>query len=159
HIGCAQNRSCPSAIVWNPRSRGMTGVRRLYQHTRWRSSDTSIRLFRLLRDVAGRQRRAFAEEEVLHVLRHEILRFLLPWHQAVLVQDHLHAILPELPRLSRDVLVNPLAKLTGPWRRVEARKVLLKLDAEHRAAALIAGRRGCGLGFAGISHGRDCTAS
>jgi hypothetical protein len=78
------------------------------------------RLFRLLGDVTGRQRRALAEEKIFHVLRDEVLRFLLPWHEPVLIEDHLHPILPELPRLARDVLVDALAELARPGRRVGA---------------------------------------
>src|SRR4030095_5769631 len=118
-MGVGQNSSWPSSIVWKPGLSGMWGVRRLYQQTRWRSSPASIRtagasirtpLLRLLRHVPGRQRRAFTEEEVFHVLGDEVLRLFLPRHEAVLVEDHLHAILPELPRLRRDVLVDPLTK-------------------------------------------------
>src|SRR5262245_16852958 len=77
-------------------------------------------LFRLLWHVSRRQGGAFAEKEVFHVLGDEVLRFLLPGHQAVLVEDHLHAILPELPRLGRDILVDPLTELARPRRRVQA---------------------------------------
>src|SRR4051812_43916957 len=54
-------------------------------------------LLRLLRDVSGREGGAFAKEKIFHVLGDEILRFLLPRHQPVLVQDHLHPLFPELP--------------------------------------------------------------
>src|SRR5438105_1613617 len=90
-------------------------------------------LLGLLRDVSGRQSGAFAEEEILHVLRHQLLRFLLPWHEAVFVEDHLHTLLPELPRLGGDVLVDPLAKFTGPRRGIEAGELLLELRAEDHA--------------------------
>ena len=45
-------------------------------------------------------------------------------------------------------------------RAIEPGHFLLKLDAEHRTAALVSGwRRWRGLGFAGFSHSGDCTAS
>ena len=103
-------------------------------------------------DVAGRQRRAFAEEEVLHVLRDQLLGLFLPGHQPVLVEDHLHALFPELPGLGRDVLEDPLAQLAGPGRCLQAGQFLLELHAEHRAARGVAGRRRGGRRIAG-SHG------
>src|ERR1700730_1168249 len=134
----------------------MSAVRRLYQQARWRASGSDVTsvLFCLFRNVPGRQRGALAEEEVFHVLGHELLRLLLPWHQPILVQDHLHAVFPELPGVRRDVLVNPLAELARPRRGIESGKLLLKLDAEHLAAAGPAGRgpRGRGVTTA-VRHG------
>src|ERR1700680_709291 len=111
----------------------MSAVRRLYQQARWRASGSDVTsvLLRLLGDVPWRQRGALAEEEVFHVLAHELLSLFLPRHQPILVQDHLHAVFPQLPGFRRDVLENPLAELTGPRRGVEPWKLLLKLDAEH----------------------------
>src|SRR6185503_18724066 len=97
-------------------------------------------LLRLLRDVVGRQRGSFTEEEVFHLLANQLLAFLLPGHQAVFVEDHLLAFLPELPRLRRDVLVDALPDLAGPRRRVQAGQVLLELDALHHASALVGDR-------------------
>ena len=79
---------CPAAVPAGPVSifRGF-------------SSGSIHELFGLLRDVPGGQGGAFAEEEILHVLGNEFLGFLLPGHEPVLVEDHLHAILPELPGL------------------------------------------------------------
>jgi hypothetical protein len=57
------------------------------------------RLLGLLGTVIWRQSRAVAEEEFLHVLGHQVLRLLLKRHQAVFVEDHLHALFPELPGL------------------------------------------------------------
>src|ERR1044071_4752234 len=134
-------------MVWKPMFSGMSGVRLLYQQTRWRSSGASItlsplgQLLGLLRDVARRQRRPLAEEEVFHVLGDQILRFLLPGHQPVLVEDHLHAILPELPRLRGDVLVDPLAELAGPWRCIETRQLFLKFHTEDGAPARVGHRQ------------------
>ena len=54
-------------------------------------------------------------------LADQLLRLLLPRHQAVLVEDHLHPLFPQLPRLRRDVLVDPLAEFAGPGRCVESR--------------------------------------
>src|SRR5579859_805270 len=129
----------------------MCSVRRPYQQARCRPSESSsTRLLRLLRNVSRRERGALAEEELFHVLRDELLRFFLPGHQAVLVEDHLHPILPELPRLRGDVVVHPLTELTGPRQRVEAGQLLLKFLTEDHAAALVADRR-C-RGCARISH-------
>ncbi|OFW07594.1 MAG: hypothetical protein A3I61_17535 [Acidobacteria bacterium RIFCSPLOWO2_02_FULL_68_18] len=72
----------------------------------------------------------------------ERLRFLLPGHQAVFVQDHLLALFPQLPGLRRDVFVDPLSQFAGPGRGVEAGQLLLELDASHDPATLVAGRRG-----------------
>src|SRR5258708_22271006 len=126
------------------------GIRRV-----WKAPARSLCL---LGDVAGRERGAVAEEEVLHVLGDEVLRFLLPRHQAVLVEDHLHALFPELPRVLRDVVVDALAEIAWPGNRVEPRQLLLELDAHDRAAALVGrgARRGGGVS-AGISHGGDCS--
>src|ERR1700752_2722877 len=88
-------------------------------------------LFGLLWDVAGRERRALAEEEILHVSSDQLLRFLLPRHEAVLIQDHLHSLFPELPGLSRDVIVDALTELAGPGRGVQTGQFLLKLRAKH----------------------------
>src|SRR5438552_905633 len=116
-------------------------------------------LLGLLWNVPGRQRGAFAEEKIFHVLGDELLRLFLPRHQTVLVEDHLHAILPELPRLGGDVLVDALTEGTGPRWRVEAGQLLLKLLAEDLAPALVAdGRVRRRRMPAGISHARDCTA-
>src|SRR5580704_13625720 len=55
----------------------------------WPSADRrqalSGELLGLLGDVSGGQRGAFSEEKIFHVLRHQLLRFLLPGHEAVLV--------------------------------------------------------------------------
>ena len=52
-----------------------------------------------------RQRRAFAKEELLHLLDQELLRLRGPGLQAVLVQQHLLPVHPLAPRRLRDVLV------------------------------------------------------
>src|SRR4051812_25734 len=95
-------------------------------------------LLGLLGHVARWQRGALAEEKIFHMFGDEILRFLLPGHQPVLVEDHLHALLPELPRLPGDVLVDALAELARPRRRVQPRQLLLKFLAEDRTAASVA---------------------
>src|SRR3954469_18242622 len=92
-------------------------------------------LLGLFRDVIGRKRRTVAEEEFLHVLGDQFLCFLLERHQPVLVEDHLHPLLPEFPRVGRYVLVNSLAQFAGPWRRGQPWKLFLELDAENRPPA------------------------
>jgi hypothetical protein len=85
-----------------------------------RARQTPQRSLRLLRHVIGRQRGAFAEKKVFHMFSDQVLRFLLPWHQTVLVEDHLHAFLPQLPGLRGDMLKDPLPKLTRPRRCIKA---------------------------------------
>src|SRR6185312_6353592 len=87
-------------------------------------------LLRLLRYVSWRKGRAFSEEKIFHVLGDEILRFFLPGHETVLVQDHLHPLFPELPGVHRDVLEDALPQFARPRRRIEAGQFLLKLYAE-----------------------------
>ena len=67
-------------------------------------------------------------------LRDELLGLLLPRHQPVLVEDHLHALFPELPGLGGDIFVDPLAQLAGPGLSLEPGQLLLEFLAEHRAA-------------------------
>src|SRR5215203_6674003 len=98
-------------------------------------------LLGLLGHEPWRQRRALAEEEVFHVLRDELLRFLLPRHQAVLIEDHLHPLLPHLPGLEGDVLVDSLPQLTWPRRAVQSGEFLLELPAEHAEPVAVAGGR------------------
>src|SRR5207248_8380749 len=94
----------------------------------------------------------FAEKEIFHVLGDEVLRLFLPWHETILVQNHLHALFPELPRGRRDVLVDALAELTGPGRRIESGHFFLILPAKHFAPALIADRCCRWRRIAWISH-------
>ena len=102
--------------------------------------------FDLLRDVARRQRRALAEEEILHLLQDQLLRLFLPRHQAVLVEDHLLPFLPELPRLRRDLLVDPLADFARPGWRVESGSSFWNLTQNTLRPALIARRLGVDAG-------------
>src|SRR5262245_16886426 len=81
----------------------------------------------------------------------EFLSLLLPWHQAVLVEDHLHAFFPELPGVSGHLLIDPLAQFARPGRVVEPGKLLLKLYTEDLAATLVPGRSRGG-GRIALSH-------
>src|SRR5215467_614768 len=90
------------------------------------------RLFRLLGDVTGRQCGTLAEEEILHVLGHEVLRLFLPRHQAILIEDHLHTILPQLPGVGGNAVKDALTELTRPGNFVKARQLFLELDAKNR---------------------------
>src|SRR4051812_5448167 len=56
-----------------------------------------------------RQRGAFAEEILFHLLEQKILRFFRTKIEPVLVHQHLHVLHPHLPRLFRNVLVDALA--------------------------------------------------
>src|SRR4026207_571403 len=75
------------------------------------SSGSREALLGLLWDVPGRERGAVAEEKIFHVFGDQVLGLLLPRHQAVLVQDHLHTLFPELPRVLRDVVEDAPAEL------------------------------------------------
>src|SRR3954468_19641397 len=88
-------------------------------------------LFALRGDVAGRQGGSFAKEEVLHVLRDQLLRLFLPGHQAVLVQDHLHPLFPQLPGVGGNVVVDALSELARPRDGFETGRLALKFLAEH----------------------------
>ena len=107
----------------------------------------------LLRHVAGRQRGTFPEEEILHVLGDQILRLLLPGHEAVLVEDHLHALFPQLPGILRYLVVDPLTELPGPRDVVEARQLLLKLDTRYCSTTLVGRWARRRLGRTTLSHG------
>src|SRR5262252_4378371 len=127
-------------------------------HTGAQKEAAAGRLLCLLGHVPRRERCPLPEKEVFHVLGDQVLRLLLPRHQAVLVQDHLHPLFPELPRVLRHVLVDALAELARPWRRIEARQLFPELRAHHRAPAFVrGGRRRLRRGSAGISHAADCS--
>ena len=76
-------------------------------------------LFRLLRDVSWRKRCSLAKEEVLHLFGDQVLCLLLPGHQAILVEDHLHPLFPQLPGLRGHLFKDALAQLAGPRGSVE----------------------------------------
>src|SRR5262245_45125005 len=82
----------------------------------------------------------------------EFLRLLLPRHEAVLVENHLHPIFPELPGVGRDVLVDALPELARPGRRIEPRQFLLKLLTKHLAPARVSRGGARRSRFAGVSH-------
>src|SRR5574341_1093113 len=67
-------------------------------------------LFALWRDVAGGQGGALAEEEIFHVLDDDLLRLFVGGVEAVLVEDHLAVLLPELAGLERNVVEDALAE-------------------------------------------------
>src|SRR5712691_5250521 len=94
-------------------------------------------LLGLLRHVVGRQRGSFAEEKILHMLGYQLLRLLLPGHQAVFVENHLHTLFPELPRIHRHALEDALSELAWPGRSIETGQILLEFHAVNCPAALI----------------------
>src|SRR5215813_9014003 len=98
--------------------------------------------FALLRYVAGGQRRAVTEEEILHVFLDELLRLLLERHQAVLVEDHLHPFFPQFPRVGGNVLEDPLSELAWPGWCIQSGELTLEFHAEYLAAGRVPGRRG-----------------
>ncbi len=61
------------------------------------SSGKARGLFCRGRFVPSRRGTALAEEEFLHELGHECLRFLLVGHYPVLVENHPHSVFPHLP--------------------------------------------------------------
>src|SRR6476646_3366919 len=79
--------------------------------------------------VARGKGRALAEKVLFHLLGDDLLRFLLKRQQPVLVEDHLHPLLPHLPRFGGHVVVDALAERARPRRRVEPREITLELDA------------------------------
>src|SRR5215213_4150187 len=95
-------------------------------------------LFGLFWNIARRQRRALAEKEVFHVLRDQLLRFLLPGHEPVLIENHLHPLFPQPPGVEGDVLEDALPQLARPGRCVEPGHLLLELLAEHASGAVVA---------------------
>src|SRR3954470_23043356 len=94
----------------------------------------SRKLLLLLRwDVVRRELRAFAEEELLHVMHDDLLRLLVRWVEAVFVDDHLGVLAPQPPRFLRDGLVDAVAQLAIERRLVEPGQLLAQLDAFHHA--------------------------
>src|SRR4029453_14419570 len=110
-----------------------------YEQARWRASGSGMSggLLGLLRNVIGRQGGTLAEEKILHVFRHELLGLFLPGHQSILVENHLHSLFPQLPGVERHVFEDSLTEFPRPGRRIESRKLLLELHAEHLASALV----------------------
>src|SRR3954471_16110230 len=90
----------------------------------------------LLRNVLGWERRSFAEQKLLHVFRHQVLRFFLPGHEAIFIEDHLHPVFPQLPCGRRDVVVDALTELARPWRLLQTRQLFAELLTHHLASAL-----------------------
>src|SRR5262249_18777700 len=82
----------------------------------------------------------------------------LPGHETVLVEDHLHALFPKLPGIGRDLLVDPLPKLSWPRWIIEPGKFFLELDAEDLTAAFVSSRPLRDRRIT-LSHGAQCTAS
>src|SRR5579871_901229 len=93
------------------------------------------------RDVPLRQLGALAEEKLLQLLFHDLLRLRVEGIQAVLVHQHLGIFDPHLPRLGRDVLIDSLADLAFPRHALEPGHVFPELHAVHHALAGL-GRRG-----------------
>src|SRR6185437_224421 len=56
-----------------------------------------------------------AEEEALHLLPQNLARVGVGEVQAIVVDEQARVLLPHLPGLLRDVVVDALAKLTGHW--------------------------------------------
>ena len=73
---------------------------------RWQPRAQSIR--RLLRLVTLRSLAAGAEEVLLHLLHDEVLVLLFPRLQTILIEQHLHVVLPVGPGLLADVFIDAL---------------------------------------------------
>src|SRR5208282_6718498 len=56
--------------------------------------------------VAFRRLTALAEEVLLHLLNDEVLMLFLPGLEAILVEQHLHVVLPVVPGLFADALID-----------------------------------------------------
>src|ERR1017187_6212798 len=76
---------------------------------------------------------SFAEEVRFHLLDDELLVFLLPRLQTVLVEQHLHVLLPLLPSQLGDVVVDALSQGAIEWRLVEALHFATHLYAIHHS--------------------------
>src|SRR6185436_10509661 len=83
--------------------------------------------------VIGRELRALAEEELLALLLENLLRPRRHQVQAVLVDEHLGMLEPELPRLLRDVVEDLLAQLVIPGLPLDALELFPHFDAVHQA--------------------------
>ncbi len=70
-----------------------------------------------------------SKEEVLHGFRYKLLSFLLPRHETILVEDHLHTLFPEFPGLGGDLFKDPLSQFTGPGWFVQRGEFPLELGA------------------------------
>jgi hypothetical protein len=106
--------------------------------------ERSISGFGFLRDVPFGEARAFAEEELLHLLFHDFLRVGIERVQAVFVHDHLGVLEPHLPGFSGDVFVDALAEFPFPGNAIKAGHLAPEFHAFHHADILAGGRsRNC----------------
>src|SRR5271167_1678068 len=80
---------------------------------------------------------AFAEEVGFHLLHDELLVVLLPGLQAIFVKQHLHVLLPLLPRQLGHVVVDALPKFAIERRLVETFHFAAHLNALHRVCHVI----------------------
>src|SRR4030095_8907639 len=98
------------------------------------------------------------EEKIFHVPGDRFLRFLLPRHETVLIENHLLPVFPHLPRLGGHALIDALSKLAGPWRGIARGQILLELHAVHDAPTGIS-HRTIGVGCCAIVHERHVTST
>src|SRR5215475_7403685 len=84
------------------------------------------------RYVLLRKRRAFPEEELLHLFDQKLLRLRRPRLQAIFVQKHLLAVDPLGPRRLRHVLVDFLSKLRVERGLIEPFHLFFVANAKHR---------------------------
>src|SRR5271168_5659739 len=77
------------------------------------------------------QGRSLAKEELFHLLHDRFLVFAAGWVQAIFVQQHLAELDPLVPRLLRDVLINPFPEFGVKGRLVQAGQIFFQLGTEN----------------------------
>src|SRR5581483_7367381 len=134
---CSTRLSHVPTRLSRPRESRLWGLASVYTRRFHRMSpnarDMQRPLFGLVRgrDVLAGQRGSGAEEELLHLLDKELLRLGRPGLQTVLVQQHLLAFHPLVPRCFGDVLVDLLAKLGVEGWLVETLHLFLVANAKN----------------------------
>src|SRR5215510_10418948 len=101
---------------------------RLNARRRWKSSRQASTPL-LWRNVFLGERCTLAEQEILHVLHDDFLRFSVRRIEAVLVENHLAVLAPLSPRLFGDTLVNTLTQRAIEGWFIEPRQVSPQLHA------------------------------
>src|SRR5438067_5648268 len=77
------------------------------------------RLLMARRNILLRQRTAFAEEKLVHLLYQKFLRLARPWLETILIQQHFLSFHPLAPRFLRNILINLLPKVRIEWRLIQ----------------------------------------
>src|SRR5262249_40281110 len=115
---------------WAPPRQAADGRAR----SRIRGARARARLF-LRRYVPGRELRAFAEEELLHLLAQHGLRLRRHQVEPGLGDDHLRMLEPQPPGLHRHAVVDALAQLVVERLEGHGRQILAEFDAMNHPLA------------------------